>query len=53
MPPNQREFTFERVESVRLAASGRSGATIELPYGVVATVERESIHFTRRNSERD
>jgi tRNA(Ile)-lysidine synthase len=49
MPANQRELTFERVESVRVAASGRSGALIELPYGLVAHIERESIRFTQRN----
>jgi tRNA(Ile)-lysidine synthetase-like protein len=50
MPKNQRELTYERVESVRVAASGRTGAVIELPYDVVAIIERESILFTQRNS---
>lgn len=49
MPDNQRELTFERIESVRVAASGRSGATIELPYGIVARVERAELVFERRN----
>lgn len=49
MPDNQRELSFERVESVRLALSGRTGAVIELPYGVVARVDRTEIVFERRN----
>jgi len=49
MPANQRELSFERIESVRVAASGRIGAKIELPYGVVVRVERAEIVFERRN----
>ena len=49
MPENHREFTFERAEHVRLAASGRTGAVIELPYRVVARIERETIVIERRN----
>jgi tRNA(Ile)-lysidine synthase len=41
-----RELTFERVEAVRLAADGRTGAIIELPGGVRAHVERDRIVFT-------
>ncbi|HEX5166841.1 MAG TPA: tRNA lysidine(34) synthetase TilS [Thermomicrobiales bacterium] len=49
MPDNPRELTFERVESIRLATSGRTGAMIELPYGVLARIERHEIVFERRN----
>lgn len=49
MPDNQRELSFERIEAVRAAADGRTGATIELPYGVVASIERTEIVFERRN----
>jgi tRNA(Ile)-lysidine synthase len=49
MPDNPRELTFERVESVRAALSGRSGAVIELPYGVLARIERSVVVFERRN----
>lgn len=53
MPDDRRELTFERVERVRLAADGRTGAVIELPYGVVARVERTAIIFEQRNLSRD
>jgi len=49
MPGNQRELGFERIESVRLAAAGRTGAVIELPYGVVARIERTEVVFERGN----
>lgn len=38
-----REITLERVDEVRRAASGRTGAQIEVPGGLVAVVERASI----------
>ncbi|MEX1158397.1 MAG: tRNA lysidine(34) synthetase TilS [Thermomicrobiales bacterium] len=53
MPDNQRELSFERIESVRNAVSGRTGAMIELPYGVVARVTRDEVVFERRNGQRD
>ena len=53
MPDNQRELSFERVESVRNAVSGRTGATIELPYDVVARIGRTEVVFERRNDQRD
>ncbi|MDQ3549664.1 MAG: tRNA lysidine(34) synthetase TilS [Chloroflexota bacterium] len=53
MPDDQRELTFERIESVREAASGRTGAVIELPDGVVARIERENVVLERRNSQPD
>lgn len=48
---DNREVTFERVEAVRLAASRRSGATIELPYGLIARVERSRIVIRYRREE--
>ena len=53
MPENQRELTFERTESVREAASGRTGALIELPHDVVARIERNEVVLERRNSQPD
>ena len=53
MPDNQRELSFERIERVRLATAGRTGAMIELPYGVIARIERTEVVFERRNRERD
>jgi tRNA(Ile)-lysidine synthase len=44
-----REIDFERIESVRRAAAGRTGARIQLPYGIDASVERESIVLRRRH----
>jgi tRNA(Ile)-lysidine synthase len=38
-----RELTFERVETLRRAAHGRTGAHIELPGGFIATVERHAV----------
>jgi tRNA(Ile)-lysidine synthase len=49
MPDNQREFSFERIESVRLAIAGRTGAVIELPYDIIARIERSEVVFERRN----
>jgi hypothetical protein len=48
-------LTFERVEALRLAASGRGGARIELPGGVVVTVERQRLvlHGGLRNAKGD
>lgn len=43
--PDARELTHERVHAVLDAATGRTGATIELPYGVLARVERDEITF--------
>lgn len=48
MVGSTREVTQERVESVLRAARGRTGATIELPSGVVATVRRSTVEFERR-----
>jgi tRNA(Ile)-lysidine synthase len=53
MPDNRRELTFERVERVRNSVDGRSGARIELPYGVIVTVEREHLVFERRDPAGD
>jgi tRNA(Ile)-lysidine synthetase-like protein len=49
---DQRELTFERTESVRTAASGRTGATIELPYCVVVHITPEHMVFERTGSDR-
>jgi tRNA(Ile)-lysidine synthase len=49
MPDNPRELTFERIESVRIATGGRTGAVIEFPYGVIVRIERNEIAFERRN----
>lgn len=38
-----RELTYERIRAVVDAASGRTGARIELPYGIVAIVERDRL----------
>lgn len=43
-----REITLERVEEVRRAASGRTGARIEVPGGLVAIVERASITISAK-----
>jgi hypothetical protein len=40
-----RELTHERVAAVLKATSGRTGATIELPYGVCVSIERDLIAF--------
>lgn len=48
-----RELTFERVEAVRRAAHGRSGATIEAPGGVRARVLRDRVELARVEDERD
>jgi tRNA(Ile)-lysidine synthase len=45
MPPDARELSLERVEAVRIAAHGRAGASIQLPYGVVAHVEAAAVVF--------
>ena len=42
-----RELSFERLEALRRAAGGRTGARIELPGAVVATVERHVVVFLR------
>jgi len=49
MPENHRELTFERIESVRAAVTGRAGAVIELPYGINARIERAEVVLERRN----
>jgi hypothetical protein len=53
-----RDLSYERVEAVRQAAARRAGAFIELPGGVVATIEREWVHLalterTARTEEAD
>lgn len=53
MPAEHRELSFERIESVRVAANGRTGAVVELPHGVVALVERDQVVLERRNRPRD
>jgi tRNA(Ile)-lysidine synthase len=40
---DEREVTAERIDAVRRAARGRTGAVIQLPYQVVATIEREHV----------
>lgn len=40
-----RELTYERVHAVLDAANGRTGTMIELPYGVLARIERDAITF--------
>jgi tRNA(Ile)-lysidine synthase len=45
---DDRDVTFERVEAVRRAAHGRSGAQIELPGGVVARIDRDAIVLLQR-----
>jgi tRNA(Ile)-lysidine synthase len=44
-----RELTYERVEAVRLAAAGRTGAIVELPHGVVVRVCRQQVVFAPRD----
>lgn len=41
-----RELTFERIDAVLAANGGRTGALIELPYGVHARIERDAIVMT-------
>lgn len=41
-----RNLSAERIGAVRRAAGGRTGATIELPYGVRAYIDRETIAFS-------
>lgn len=40
---DHREVTMERIAAVLAAAGGRTGAVIELPYGIVARIEGDSI----------
>ncbi len=47
-PGDTRELTEERIIAVVEAAAGRTGALLELPYGVIARVEREVIRIERR-----
>lgn len=44
-----RELTTERIRAVVDAASGRTGALIQLPYGVDVLVERDVLLFARRS----
>lgn len=46
-----RELSFERVESVRAAASGRTGAVIELPGNLIARIERGAVIVSSRSEE--
>lgn len=43
-----RELSHERVHAALEAAAGRSGAVIELPYGILMRVERKNVIFTSR-----
>ena len=44
---DSREMTAERTLAVIQAAGGWSGATIELPYGIVARIERDVVAISR------
>lgn len=48
-----RELTFERIESIRTALSGRTGATFELPYGVMVRIDRSRVAYYRRSAPSD
>ncbi|CAN5630804.1 hypothetical protein BH23CHL2_BH23CHL2_32400 [soil metagenome] len=50
-PADNREVTRERILAVVHAATGHSGARIEIPYGIVAVVERYHV-VIRRDEER-
>lgn len=43
---DDRELTYERVMAVLTATGGRSGAVIELPYGVRVVVEHDDVRFS-------
>lgn len=49
MQRDAREMTAERVGAVLDATNGRSGAVIQLPYGVDVRIEREILRFVRRS----
>ncbi|RIK38187.1 MAG: tRNA lysidine(34) synthetase TilS [Chloroflexi bacterium] len=42
-----REIGYERTEAVRAAARGRTGAVVELPFGIRVVVARGSLDFSR------
>jgi tRNA(Ile)-lysidine synthase len=44
---DDRELTFERIEAVYVASAGRTGSTIQLPYGVMVRVETNQLRFFR------
>jgi len=44
-----RELTYERIRAVVEAAVGRTGANIELPYGIVAIVKRDRVVIGRKS----
>ena len=49
---DDRELTFERIEAVRAAAdSGRTGALLELPYGVRVHIERDFVRMQRQRED--
>ncbi len=48
-----RELSFDRIEAVRLAAAGRTGAIIQLPGGITAKVTRREIVISRGNRGED
>ncbi len=43
-----REITFERVESLRLAAAGRTGTVIQMPGDMDVFVDRTSLRFVNK-----
>ncbi len=47
-----REVSYERIRAVLDAASGRTGAVIELPYGLRAVIEREVVRLSRSETMR-
>lgn len=48
---DDRELTFERIKAVYVASTGRTGAVIELPYGVRVTVEVRQLRFYRADGD--
>lgn len=48
MQSDSRELTTERISAVLDAAQGRSGAVIQLPYGVDVRIERDVLLFAAR-----
>jgi tRNA(Ile)-lysidine synthase len=48
-----RELTYERIDAILAAVGGRSGAVIQLPYGVDAKIERDVVRLTRRDVSGD
>ncbi len=52
IPEDHRELTQERIEAVLGAAEGKVGGIIEMPYGIVATIERDDIVIEYRCKKR-